>query len=160
MISSLSLSNGLLWNSSVSTTFPTFSFPPTLNHIFPLTNSLPHWTDTGIFPDSFPTPHSLRWNSIPIIDVLLCFTFLISDPSRSSTGPSVRWFPFLSHMFSSLDSAAAPHSLCSTGSSFHFSFHLSLLRSLVDTLSYDSPFSLYVSLFLFLFGLCASLYSI
>ena len=160
MISSLSLSNGLLWNSSVSTTFPTFSFPPTLNHIFPLMNSLPRWTDTRTFLDSFPTPHSLRRNSIPIIDVLLCFTFLISDPSHSSTGPSVCWFPFLSCMFSSLDSAAAPHSLRSTSSSFHFPFHLSLLQSLVNTLSYDFSLSPYDSLFPFLLGPCTSVYSI
>ena len=97
---------------------------------------------------------------LPNIDVLLCFTFLVSDPLCSSTSPSVRWFPFLSHMLSSLDSAAAPHSLCSTSSSFHFPFHLSLLQSLVDTLSYDFSFSLYDSLFLFLLGPCTPLYSI
>ena len=75
-------------------TSPTFSSLPTLSHISPLTNSSPHWTNTGTFLHSCPMPCSLRWNSTPIIDALLCFTFLVSDLSRSSTGPSVRWFPF------------------------------------------------------------------
>ena len=154
------LPEDMLWNLSVSMTSPIFSSILTLNCISPLTNSLLHQTDTGTFLDSSPTPHSLRRNSVPIIDALLCFTFLISDPSCSSTGPSVHWFPFLSCMFSSLDSAAAPHSLHSTSSSFHFPFHLSLLQSLVNTLSYDFSLSLYDSLFPFLLGLCASVYSI
>ena len=48
----------LLRNSSASTISPTFSFLPTLNRISPLTNSLPHWTDTGTFPDLSTTPRS------------------------------------------------------------------------------------------------------
>ena len=150
----------LLRNSSNSMISPTFSSLPTPSHISPLTNSSLHWTNTGTFPDSSPMPCSLRWNPVPIIDVLLCFTLLVLDLSRSSTGPLVCWFPFLSCMFSSLDSTAAPHSLHSTGSSFRFSFRLSLLQLLVDTLSYDFSLSLYDILFPFLLGLCASLYSI
>ena len=88
----------------VSTTSPTFSSLPTPNHISPLTNSSPHRTSTGTFPDSSPTPCSPRQNSVPIIDALLCFTFLVSDPSHSSTSPLVCWFPFLSRMLSPLDS--------------------------------------------------------
>ena len=150
----------MLRNSSVSTISPTFSSLPTLNCISPLMNSLPCWTNTGTFPHSSPMPHSLRRNSIPTIDVLLCFTFLISDLSRSSTSPSAHWFPFLSHMLSSLDSAAALHSLHSTGSSFRFPFCPSLLQSLVDILLYDFSFSLYNTLLPFLLGPCAPLYSI
>ena len=150
----------VLQNSSAFMISPTFSSLLTLNCISPLTNSSPYRTSTGTFLDSSPTPRSHRWNPVPIIDVLLCFTFLVFDLSRSSTGPSVRWFPFSSHMFSSLDFTAAPHLLHSTSSSFHFSFHLSLLWSLVDTLSYDFSFSLYDFLFPFCPGLCAPLYSI
>ena len=150
----------VLQNSSVSTISPTFSSPPTFSHISPLTNSSLHQTDTRTFPHSSPMPCSLRWNSVPIIDVLPCFTFLVSDPFHSSTSPSVHWPPFLSHIFSSLDSTAAPHSLCSTGSSSCFPFRLCLLRSLVNTLSYNFSFSLYDTLFSFLLGLCAPLYSI
>ena len=150
----------MLWNSSAFTTSPTFSFLPTLSRISPLTNSSLHRTDTRTFPDLSLTPRSLRQNPIPVMDALLCFTFLVSDLSRSSTSPSVRWFPFSSRMLSSLDSTAAPHSLCRTGSSLCFSFLLSLLQSLVNTLLYDSSLSLYVSLFLFLLGPCASLYTI
>ena len=150
----------MLWNSLASTISPTFSSLPTLNRISPLTNSSPHQTDTRTFLSLFPMPRSLRWNSVPIIDALLCFTFLVSDPSYSSTGPSVHWFPFLSRMLSALDSTAAPHSLHSTGSSFCFPFRLSLLWSLVDTLSYNFSFSLYNSLLPFHLGPCTPLYSI
>ena len=150
----------VLRNLSAFTISPTFSSLLTPNCISPLMNSLPHWTSTGTFPNSPPMPRFLRRNSVPVIDVLLCFTFLVSDLSHSSTGPLVHWFPFLSHMFSSLDSAAAPPPLCSTSSPLHFSFRLSLLQSLVDTLSYDFSLSLYDILFPFLLGPCASLYSI
>ena len=146
----------MLRNSLAFTTSPTFSSLPTLSCISPLTNSSPHWTDNRTFPHSCPMPHSLRRNSTPIIDALLCFTFLISDPSCSSTSPSVRWFPFDLVCFPIL----VPHSLCSTGSSFRFSFHLSLLQSLVDTLSYDFSFFFYISFFPFHLGPCAPLYSI
>ena len=99
-------------------------------------NSSPHRTNTRTFLHLCPMPHSLRWNSTPIIDALLCFTFLVSDLSCSSTSPSVCWFPF--------DLICVPllvlQPLRSTGSLFCFSFHLSLLWSLVDTLSYDFSF--------------------
>ena len=150
----------LLRNSSTFTISPTFSSLLTLNHISPLTNSSPHRTDTRTFPDSSPMPRSLKRNPVPIIDMLLCFTFLVSDPSRSSTSPLVRWFPFSSRMLSTLDSAAAPHSLCSTNSSPRFSFHLSLLRPLVNTLLYDFSVSPFDILFLFLLDPCTPLYSI
>ena len=124
----------LLQNSSTSAIFPTFSSLPTLNHISPLTNSSPHWTTTGTFPHLSPMPRSLRWNPVPLIDVLLCFTSLVSELSCPSTGPSVHWFPLLSHMLSSLESAAVPLLLHSTGPPFHSSFRLSPAFSL-DSLS-------------------------
>ena len=124
----------LLWNSSASTIFPTFSSPLTLNHISPLMNSLPCQTNTKTFPHLFPTPCFLKQNPVPVIDTLLCFTFSVSDPSCSSTSPLVCWFPFLSHMLSSLESAAVPLPLRSTGSPFHFSFRLSCPFSLATNL--------------------------
>ena len=102
----------MLRNSCPSTISPTFSFPPTLSHISLLKSSLPPLTDIRTYPHSSPTPCSLRWNSIPLTICLLvsplCF--------RSPAGPSVCRSPFLSRMFSSLDSTAAPHLLCSTSS--------------------------------------------
>ena len=61
---------------------------------------------------------------------------------------------------SSLESAAVPHLLHSPGSSFCFPFCLSVSRSLVNTLSYDSVFLFYDLLFPFLLGLCVSCTSI
>ena len=89
-------------------TFPTFSFLPTLTCISPSTNSSPLQTGTGTFPHSSPMPYSLRQNSIPFLDTLLCFTFLIlihltPPPVLRSTG-----FHFTSCMFSFLVSTAAP----------------------------------------------------
>ena len=112
----------VLRNSLASMISPTFSSLPTLSHISPSTNSSLCRTATRTFPNSSPMPRSLRWNSVPIIDVLLYFTFFVSDPSHSSTGPSVRWFPFLSRMLSTLDSAAVPHLLRSTGTPFRSPF--------------------------------------
>ena len=59
----------MLQNSCPYTTYPTSSSPPTLNHTSPSMNSLLHQTSTGTFPHSSPTPCSLRWNSIPFLDV-------------------------------------------------------------------------------------------
>ena len=159
ILAALCAIHNLLWNLCLSMTSPTFSFLLTLT-MSPSTSSSPLRTNIGLYPHLSPTPRSLRQNPIPIIDALLCFTSFVSDLLHSSTGPLVHWFPFLSHMFSSLDSAAALHSLHSTSSLFCFSFCLSLLQSLVSTLSYDSSLSLYDPLFPFLLGLCTPLYSI
>ena len=150
----------MLRNSCLFTTSPTFFSPLTPNCIFPLMNSLPPWTSIRTLPHSSPMPHSLRWNSILFLDALLCFTLLVSDPFCSSTSPSVYWFPFSSHMLSSLESTVVPHPLCSPSSSFCFPFRLSVLQSLVNTLSYNSLCFFYDFLFPFLLGLCTSCTSI
>ena len=85
---------GLLWISCPHTTYPTFSSLPTTHRISPSTTSSLPQTDNGTNPHSSPTPHSPKRNSVPNLDMSSCFTFLVSDPFRSSTGPSVRWSPF------------------------------------------------------------------
>ena len=123
----------VLQNSCLYMIYPTFSSPPTEHPISPSTNSSLHWTNTKICPHSFPTPHSSKRNPVPILDASSCFTFLILirfalPPALRSTG-----LHLVLHMFSSLGSAAAPHSLRSTGPPLHFPFlhrtilHLSLL---------------------------------
>ena len=90
----------LLRNSCPYTTYPTFSFPPMEDPISPSTNSSLHRTDTRTHPRSSPTPHASETRPVPILDASSCFTFLVFDPSRSSTGPLVRWSPFhISYVF-------------------------------------------------------------
>ena len=117
---SLELAHGLflLRNSCPYTIYPTFSSPLTEHPIYPSTNSSLHRTDIWICPHSSPTPISPRRNPVPIIDASSCFTFLVLIhfallPVLRSAG-----LHLVPHMFSSLDSAVAPHLLHSTGTSF------------------------------------------
>ena len=122
----------MLWNSYPYMTSPTFSSLPTLTCISPSTNSSPPWTDTRTFPHSPQTPHSLRQNSVLFLDASSLFHLSCPVLSRSSIGPLVHWFPF--HILCAfLFRITVLHLLCSPGSQFHFSFHLSPLLSL------DSP---------------------
>ena len=112
----------LLRNSCPFTTSPTFFFPLTPSHIYPLMNSLLLRTNTGTYLHLSPMPRSLRQNPIPFLDVSSCFTSFILicfalPPALQPTG-----LHFISRMFSSLSSAAAPQSLHSTGSSSRFPF--------------------------------------
>ena len=114
----------LLRNSCPYTTYPTFSFPPMEDPISPLTNSSPHRTDTRTHPHSSPIPRASETRSVPIIDESSssCFTFLVLICFAL---PPVLWSAGLHlypRIFSSLDSAVAPHSLCSTGPLVHFPF--------------------------------------
>ena len=113
----------LLRNSCPYTTYPTFSFPPMEDHTSPLTNSSPHRTDTRIHPHSSPTS---RTPSPPTRSPYRCvfsvspFSYLIRLALPSvlrSVG-----LHFISRMLSALDSAAAPHSLRSTGTPYRFPF--------------------------------------
>ena len=104
----------LLRNSCPYMIYPTFSSPPTEPPISPSTNSSLHRTNTRISPHSLLTPHSSKRNPVPTIDASSCFTFLVFDPLRSSTGPSVRWTPFSSSYvflfrFHSCSAFAAQH---------------------------------------------------
>ena len=112
----------LLRNSCPYTTYPTFSFPPMEDLISPLTNSSPHRTNTRTHPHSSPMPRNTETRSVPIIDASSCFTFLVLI--RFALPPVLRsaGLYLAPRMFSSLDSAAAPHSLRSTGSPFRFPF--------------------------------------
>ena len=94
--SASSTDHPMLRNSCLCTTYPTFSSLPIEHPISLSTNSSLHQTDFKICPHLSSTPHSPRRNSVPIIDTSSCFTFLVFDPLRSSTGPSVRWSPFSS----------------------------------------------------------------
>ena len=114
--------NRLLRNSCPYMTYPTFSFPPMEDPISPSTNSSLHWTDTRTHPRSSPTPHASETRSVPILDASSCFTFLVLI--RFALPPVLRsaGLHLVPRMFSSLDSAVAPHSLRSTGSPFRFPF--------------------------------------
>ena len=119
---SSSTPNPLLRNSCPYTTYPTFSFPPIERPISPSTNSSLHRTDIKIRPHSSPTPRSLRRDPVPILDASSCFTILVLihftlPPVLRSTG-----LHLVPRMFSSLDSAAAPHLLRSTGPPLRFPF--------------------------------------
>ena len=93
----LNQKSSLLRNSCPYTTYPTFSFPPTEDPISPSTNSSPHRTDTPIHPHSSPTSRTPETRTVPILRYVFLFhLFRPFDPSRSSTGPSVRWSPFIS----------------------------------------------------------------
>ena len=123
----------MLWNSCPYTIYPTFSSLPIEHPISPSTNSSLPQTDTTIRPHSSPTPHSSKQNPIPIIDASSCFTILVLicfalPPALQSAG-----LHLVLRMFSSLDSAAAPHSLRSTGSPFRFPF---LHRTILNLFSY------------------------
>ena len=105
----------VLRNSCPYTTYPIFSSPRTGHLISPSTSSSLHRTDISIHPHSSQTPRSPKRNSVPILDASSCFTFLVLirfalPPVLQSTG-----LHLVPRMFSSLDSAAAPHSLRSTG---------------------------------------------
>ena len=100
--------NFVLWNLCPPTISPTFSFLLTLTHISLLMNSLPLRTDTGTFPHSSPMPCSLRWNSIPFLDALHCFTFLILICLAPLLALWSDGFHFISRIFSSLESAVVP----------------------------------------------------
>ena len=87
-------------------------------------------------PHSSPMPHSLRRNSVLFIDASSCLTSFVLihfalPPVLRSAG-----LCFISHMHSSLVSAAALHSLRSTGTLLRFSFQhctiLCLFLSLVQ----------------------------
>ena len=121
--------NQVLRNSCPYTTYPTFSSPPIEHPISPSTNSLLHRTDTGICPHSSSTPRPSKQNPVPIIDASSCFTFLVLIRLAL---PPVLWsagLHLVPRMFSSLDSAAAPHSLRSTGPPFRFPFlHRTILH--------------------------------
>ena len=119
----------LLRNSCRYMTYPTFSSPPTDHPISPSTNSSLRRTDTGTYPHSPSTPRSARRNSVPILDASSCFTFLVLI--RFALPPVLRsaGLHLVPRMFSSFDSAAALHSLCSTGSPFRFPFlHRTILH--------------------------------
>ena len=79
---------------------------------------------------AFVPDSTFSWAGLrPINRYVFLFHLSRPDPFRSSTGPSVRWSPFSPRMFSSLDSAAAPHLLHSTGSQSCFPFlHRTILH--------------------------------
>ena len=107
--------NLMLWNSCLHAIYPTFSFPPMEDHISPSTNSSPHRTDTRTHPHSSPMPRTSETRSVPILDTSSCFTILVLI--RFALPPALRsaGLHLVPRMFSSLDSAAAPHPLRSTG---------------------------------------------
>ena len=113
---------GMLRNSYPYTIYPTFSFPPIEHLISLLTNSSLHRIDIKTRPHSSPTPRSSRRDPVPILDTSSCFTFLVLI--RSALPPALRsaGLYLVSHMFSSLNSAAIPHSLRNTGSPSRFPF--------------------------------------
>ena len=112
----------VLRNSCPYTTYPTFSFPPMEDHISPLTNSLPHRTDTQTRPHSSPTSRTSETRPDPIIDASSCFTLFILI--RFALPPVLRsaGLHLVPRMFSSFDSAAIPYLLRSTGLLFRFPF--------------------------------------
>ena len=121
--------NMVLWNLCPYTTYPTFFFPPMEDPISPLTNSSPLQTDTRTHPHSSPTPHTSEARSVTIIDMSSCFTLFVLI--RSALPPVLRsaGLHLAPRMFSSFDSAAAPHSLRSTGLPFRFPFlHRTILH--------------------------------
>ena len=119
----------VLRNSCPYTIYPTFSFPPTEHPISPSTISSLHWTDTKICPRSLPTLRSSKRNPVPTIDASSCFTFLVLICSALPPALRSAGLHFTSRMLSSLVSAAAPHSLCSTGLPFRFPFlHRTILH--------------------------------
>ena len=124
----------LLRNSCPYTIYPTFSSLPMKDPISPSTNSSPHRTDTRTHPHSSPTPLTSETRSVPILDTSSCFTFPVLI---RFTLPPVLWsagLHFVSRMFSSLDSAAAPHPLRSTGSPYRFPFLHRMILYLVFSL--------------------------
>ena len=110
----------MLRNLCPYTTYPTFSFPPTEDPISPSTNSSPHRTDTRTHPLSSPTLRTSETRPIPLIDASSFFTIFVLI--RFALPPVLRsaGLHFISRMFSSLVSAAAPQSLRSTGTPFRF----------------------------------------
>ena len=105
----------MLRNLCPYTTYPTFSSLPIDHPISPSTNSSLRRTGISIRPHLSLTPHSPRRNPVPILDVSSCFTFLVLI--RSALPPVLRsiGLHLVPRMFSPFDSAAAPHSLRSTG---------------------------------------------
>ena len=121
----------VLRNSCPYTIYPIFSSPRIEHPISPSTNSSPLRTGIKICPHSFPTPHSPEWNLVLIVDTSSCFTVLVLihfalPPVLRSAG-----LHSIPRMFSLFRSAAALHSLCSTGTPFRFPFlHHTILRPL------------------------------
>ena len=150
----------MLWNSYLYAISPTFPSLPTLTHISPSMNSSPLQTSTGTFPHLPPTPHSLRWNSISFLDVSSLFHLSCLDPSCSSTGPLVCWFPFHILYAFLFRICSGSHLLRSIGSLFFFPFCLSPLVSL-DSHSPQLLSLSWVTLFFLFYMVCAlPLYSI
>ena len=85
---------------------------------------IPHFAGPTPEPIHFRPQHlvPLKTWSDPIIDASSCFTFLVLI--RFALPPVLRpaGLHLVPRMFSSLDSAAAPHSLRSTGPPFRFPF--------------------------------------
>ena len=120
----------LLRNSCPYTTYPTFSFPPMEDHTSPLTNSSLHRTDTRTHPHSFPMPRVSETRSVPILDASSsCFTFLVLIRFALPPALQTAGLHLVPRMFSSLESAAAPHPLRSIGPPFRFPFlHRTILH--------------------------------
>ena len=113
--------------------------------ISPLRNSFLLLLEHGIFPLTFLTPHSLRWN-----------TASISNP------PPVDWMngfhsiPFLSCMLSLLDSAATAQLHCSTVPMFQY--HSTFLSwFLIGQLSVTISLIRWLSFSIISHGPCAAL---
>ena len=112
----------VLRNSCPYTTYPTFSSLPIMHPISPSMNSSLHQTNIKICPHSSWTPRSPKRKPIPILDASSCFTFLILIRFALPVVLQSAGLHLISRMFPFLDSAAAPHSLRSTGPPFHFPF--------------------------------------
>ena len=124
------------------TIYPTFSSLPTDHRSSPSTISSLLRTDIGIYPHTIP---SRKRDPNPVIDASSCFT--ISVLIRFALPPVLRpaGLHFISRMFSSLDSAAAPHPLRSTGFPFRFPFlHRTILSScshwFSEVVAYPEPY--------------------
>ena len=85
-------------------------------------NTSLHRADTETHPHSLPTPLSFERNPVPILNTSSCFAFLVLI--RSALPPALRsaGLHLVPRMLSPLESAAAPHSLRSTGYPFRFPF--------------------------------------
>ena len=112
----------MLRNSCPYTIYPTFSSLQ-IERPTSLSKSSSHRrTDIKTRPHSSLTPRSPRRNPVPILVTPSCFTFFILIHSALPLVLRSAGLHLVPRMFSSLDSAAAPHSLCSTSSLFHFPF--------------------------------------